>query len=90
MYRIFCSFLRFILQPTDLHEIGEKVASGFYITHQQMIADLLRMVDNAKIYNQKDSVYYKLADSINRRYLSQTQIEIHVPTSGAPTSGPNK
>lgn len=55
-----------------------------------MIADLLRMVDNAKIYNQKDSVYYKLADSINRRYLSQTQIEIHVPTSGAPTSGPNK
>eukprot|EP01125_Pyxidicula_operculata_P010957 TRINITY_DN3598_c0_g1_i1.p1 TRINITY_DN3598_c0_g1~~TRINITY_DN3598_c0_g1_i1.p1 ORF type:complete len:398 (-),score=67.39 TRINITY_DN3598_c0_g1_i1:451-1644(-) len=75
---------REVKDPIDLQSIEEKLENGFYITHEMMLADLQRMVDNCKSYNPKGSVYWDIAEKINTQYLN-TKIVVPVITE-APIS----
>jgi len=72
-------YLKEIKDPIDLRTIEEKLEKGFYITHEMLLADLQRMVDNCKLYNPKGSVYHEVAEKLNARYLNN-KIEVQVVT----------
>eukprot|EP01125_Pyxidicula_operculata_P019305 TRINITY_DN6990_c0_g1_i2.p1 TRINITY_DN6990_c0_g1~~TRINITY_DN6990_c0_g1_i2.p1 ORF type:complete len:401 (+),score=90.11 TRINITY_DN6990_c0_g1_i2:28-1230(+) len=65
------SYREKVQDPIDLRTIQEKLKNGFYITHEMLVADLQRMVDNCKAYNEEDSVYWKIAEKIDKTYLKK-------------------
>jgi hypothetical protein len=75
---IFCSLFSFPLLLSTSPPSPN--LPGFYITHQMLLADLQRMVDNCKAYNGKGTLYYNVAEKINTTYLNQ-KIEVQVVTT---------
>jgi len=71
-------YLSAVQDPIDLRTIEEKLKSGFYITHEMLVADLRRMVLNCQEYNQKNSLFWELAEKINVRYLRSSITEVIV------------
>jgi len=71
-----------VQDPIDLRTIEEKLKSGFYITHEMLLADLRRMVLNCQEYNQKNSIFWELAEKINTRYLKSSITEVVVGKKG--------
>jgi len=67
-----------VQDPIDLRTIEEKLKSGFYITHEMLVADLRRMVLNCQEYNQKHSLFWDLAEKINTKYLKSSITEVVV------------
>lgn len=49
----------------------QRLDSGRYYSHLEMFnADMRRMLSNAKLYNAKDSIYYKIACKLESFYDS--------------------
>jgi len=71
-------YLSVVQDPIDLRTIEEKLKSGFYITHEMLVADLRRMVLNCQEYNQKNSVFWEFAERISMRYLRSSFTEVIV------------
>ena len=53
-----------ITKPIDLSTMRERVQQGHYDTVDLFIEDIELMFKNARIYNRKDTVYYKMADKL--------------------------
>eukprot|EP01104_Vermistella_antarctica_P015114 TRINITY_DN4895_c0_g2_i1.p1 TRINITY_DN4895_c0_g2~~TRINITY_DN4895_c0_g2_i1.p1 ORF type:complete len:1118 (+),score=320.55 TRINITY_DN4895_c0_g2_i1:280-3633(+) len=54
-----------VKNPIDMSEIGDKLDSeNYYVTPYIFRADVRRMIANARLYNQKDTVFYKAADAV--------------------------
>ena len=54
-----------IKNPIDLEDIFKKHKKGdFYRNKNMMKMDLIRMIDNCKIYNDKNSEYYEMAEKM--------------------------
>uniref|UniRef100_A0A6B2LF42 Bromo domain-containing protein n=1 Tax=Arcella intermedia TaxID=1963864 RepID=A0A6B2LF42_9EUKA len=69
-------YLQQVKDPIDLRTIEGKLEKGFYITHEMLLADLQRMVDNCMAFNPKESEFHELAEKINNRYLVKNKIEV--------------
>eukprot|EP00937_MAST-01D_sp_MAST-1D-sp2_P001111 g1111.t1 len=54
-------YLDVVTDPIDISEIEQKLNDGFYKTKPMFVADLERMVANAKAYNKSDTPFYKAA-----------------------------
>lgn len=67
-----------IKNPVDLSTMEKKLEDGFYITQEMLIADLYRMLENCRHYNPKDSVYYKVSQDLENRYLKKWK-PVHIP-----------
>lgn len=53
-----------IKSPIDLETISKKIKNGDYKDVQTFEKDVLRMFSNCKQYNDKDTIYWLLADSL--------------------------
>jgi len=45
-----------------LEKIKEKLDSGIYTQRDQFKKDIILIFDNARLYNAKDTIFYKFAD----------------------------
>jgi len=64
-------YLDIVKEPIDLSTMEKRirkssVETGYYKSKQALLADLVRMVDNCKLYNDKESTYYECAMSLEK------------------------
>lgn len=60
-------YLEIIKDPIDLSTIEKRIEKGdWYKSRQMLYVDLLRMVDNCKMYNDQTSPYYECAVSLEK------------------------
>lgn len=52
-----------IKEPIDLQTVTKRIENGYYTEHQKFEDDVLRIFSNWRQYNDKDSIYFMLADS---------------------------
>eukprot|EP00116_Pleurobrachia_bachei_P003366 sb/3463628/ len=57
-------YYQHIKYPCDLQTIGEKLGQGYYKTRKMFIADINRMINNCKLYN----------DAITDSYIGNSQV----------------
>ena len=50
-----------IRKPIDLHRIHQKILTGNYDSLESMLLDVTMMFDNAMLFNEPDSVLYKVS-----------------------------
>ena len=50
-----------IRKPIDLHRIHQKILTGNYDSLESMLLDGTMMFDNAMLFNEPDSVLYKVS-----------------------------
>ena len=53
-----------IKDPIDIKSIDKKLSQGQYLNKESFIKDVNRIFDNARQYNQPDTVYYRCADEL--------------------------
>jgi histone acetyltransferase len=53
-----------ITNPIDLSTMQKRVLDGYYDTIDKFTTEVQLMFDNARTYNRKDTVYYKMADKL--------------------------
>ncbi len=59
---IITDYLEIVQDPIDLRTMRERLDSGdFYKSHAMLLADMLRMCDNCKLYNAEGSSYFQAA-----------------------------
>jgi len=56
-------YYEIIKEPMDLKTMKENVDRGHYDV-QKFVDDVERMFKNCRVYNKKDTVYYKMADKL--------------------------
>lgn len=60
-------YLEIIKDPIDLSTIEKRIRKGdWYKSRQMLYADLMRMVNNCKLYNESSSPYYECAVSLEK------------------------
>lgn len=47
-----------------LEQVKEKLAAGEYTTRDQFKKDIILIFENARVYNAKDTIFYKFADIV--------------------------
>lgn len=57
-------YYEIIRDPIDLRTMQERVNSGYYDNIAKFVDDVERMFRNCKIYNKRDTVYYKMAEKL--------------------------
>ncbi|XP_065836965.1 histone acetyltransferase KAT2A-like [Oscarella lobularis] len=57
--------------PMDLQSIGNRLKSGYYANRKLFTADVIRMLNNCKVYNDKDTEYYQCAVSVEKFFVSK-------------------
>ena len=57
-------YYEIIRDPIDLRTMQERVSNGFYDSIAKFVEDVERMFRNCKIYNKRDTVYYKMAEKL--------------------------
>jgi histone acetyltransferase len=57
-------YYEIIKDPIDLKTMRDKVRRGGYADVGEFLSDIERMFLNARTYNKKDTVYYKMADKL--------------------------
>ena len=70
-------YYEIIRDPIDLRTMQERVNSGFYDTIAKFVEDVERIFRNCKIYNKRDTVYYKMAEKLEaviKPFLDQFDI----------------
>jgi histone acetyltransferase len=71
---------KIVRNPIDLQTIGQRLDSNaFYRTKHIFCADLLRMCNNCRLYNRRDTAYYHCADSIERFLRERTTLAPCMP-----------
>ena len=53
-----------IKDPIDIEKISKRIASGYYTNSQIFENDVLRIFSNCKQYNDKDTIYWLLANGL--------------------------
>jgi histone acetyltransferase len=53
-----------IKDPIDLESILERIGTGYYTDVKLFEKDVIRMFTNCKEYNDKDTIYWLLANSL--------------------------
>ncbi len=48
----------------DLEKVQKKLNEGLYRTREQFKYDIIKIFDNARTYNQEDTIYYKYANQL--------------------------
>lgn len=60
-------YLDVVKDPIDLSTIDKRVRKGdWYKSKQMLYADLMRMVNNCKLYNDSNSTYYECAEDLEK------------------------
>jgi len=57
-------YYEIIKEPVDLKTMRERVNEGHYDSIMKFVGDVERIFNNCRIYNKKDTVYYKMADKL--------------------------
>jgi histone acetyltransferase len=57
-------YYEIIKEPIDLKTMQDSVNKGHYDTIEKFLEDVEKMFRNARTYNKKDTVYYKMADKL--------------------------
>lgn len=65
-------YMDVVTEPIDLTLIKGRLQSGYYKSKSMMLSDMLKMIDNCRIYNDKSTVFYKEADTL------QVMVPIHI------------
>ena len=55
-----------IKKPMDFQTMREKVIAGEYKNRDQFILDVQQICDNARLYNTKNTIYYKSASDLEK------------------------
>lgn len=58
-----------IKYPMDLKTMTERLKSKYYINKRLFIADMQRIFNNCRAYNDSDTEYYKCANSLEKFFL---------------------
>jgi len=60
-------YFEVIKTPIDLETIQKRLdTNNYYITEDIFFADLRRMLENCKTYNNEDTLYYKCAANVEK------------------------
>jgi histone acetyltransferase len=57
--------------PMDLQTMGQRLKSGYYVSRKLFIADMTRMLNNCKVYNDMDTDYYTCATDMETFFASK-------------------
>ena len=57
----FPEYYEVIRKPIDLHRIHQKILTSNYDSLESMLLDVTMMFDNAMLFNEPDSVLYKVS-----------------------------
>ena len=55
----------------DLHTVTERLKSGYYSCVRLFIADMKRMFTNCKMYNEKNTDYYRCAMALEKFFVGK-------------------
>ena len=64
-------YYQFIKYPMDLQTVGARITKGYYITRSMFIADVNRIFNNCRLYNDPSTDYYKSADTLQKYFISE-------------------
>ncbi|XP_063694977.1 histone acetyltransferase KAT2A-like isoform X3 [Bolinopsis microptera] len=64
-------YYQYIKYPSDLQTIGEKLTQGYYKTKKMFIADVNRIFNNCRMYNDPNTEYYKYAGNLQKFFISE-------------------
>ncbi|XP_020228062.1 histone acetyltransferase GCN5 [Cajanus cajan] len=63
-----------IKDPIDLKTMSKRVESEqYYVTFEMFLADVRRMISNARTYNSPDTIYFKCATRLDNFFQSKVQ-----------------
>ena len=48
----------------DLEKVSRKVNEGAYRSKEDFKKDIVKIFDNARVYNQEETIYYKYANQL--------------------------
>ncbi|KAG8088311.1 hypothetical protein GUJ93_ZPchr0010g8673 [Zizania palustris] len=66
-----------IKDPIDLKTMSRRVDSEqYYVTLEMFVADMKRMVSNAKTYNSPDTIYYKCASRLESFFTNKVASQL--------------
>ena len=57
----------------DFSTIQKKLRSKAYCTGAEVLSDVLRIFDNCKLYNEPSTVFYKLAEKMNKAFVKEVK-----------------
>ena len=55
-------YYNIIKEPMDLEKVQKQIKEGYYLTRDMFKRDLMKIFDNARTYNQEETIYYKYAN----------------------------
>jgi len=64
-------YYKIIKFPMDLHTMTERLKSGYYSCVRLFIADMRRILANCKMYNERNTDYYRCAIALEKFYVSK-------------------
>eukprot|EP00957_Ditylum_brightwellii_P089632 6826256-Ditylum_brightwellii.AAC.1 len=69
-------YLEIVKDPIDLSTIEKRIRRGdWYKSKQMLYADLMRMVNNCKLYNDSSSPYYECAVQLEKPGFGKDEME---------------
>jgi histone acetyltransferase len=57
-------YYQIIKEPMDLEKVSRKVNEGAYRSKEDFKKDIVKIFDNARVYNQEETIYYKYANQL--------------------------
>ena len=64
-------YYSYIKYPSDLQTVGERLQNGYYVSKKMFIADINRIFNNCKIYNDSNTEYYKCAGTLQKFFVNE-------------------
>lgn len=64
------NYLEYVKSPMDLSTMDAKLRNGEYLRIEDFSSDFMLIVENCKIYNEKDTIYVRHAESLLKKFLS--------------------
>ena len=58
----------------DLNTVWERLLSGYYVTIRLFIADVKRIFDNCRAYNEKGTDFYKYACQMEKVFTNRMKL----------------
>ncbi len=71
----------------DLEKVQKKLGEGFYKSREEFKADITKIFDNARTYNQEETIYYKYANQLQahvKPMLERLKEPLLDPATGEP------